>query len=135
MTLESGVYTPSHERKVTVWRGPDANGDGEEIWIDQTDHEGRYVGRNLAKDEQGRPIKTYSPPAGFRNIVTSDRQDSWTKVNEDGSVFRNNTGEAVVIRPGTALVEYSDGSYELLSDEYSQYRFGEVHSRVSGETK
>jgi hypothetical protein len=130
MALESGKYAPNNHRTVTVWRGPDKDGDGEDVWVDATDAQGRSLGRSRAKDKDGNEINHYKAPEGFRNLPTADRQDQWTKVNEDGSVYRNAAGEAVIIEPGKALVEYPDGSWELLPDEYAQYQFEQAHERV-----
>lgn len=130
MALESGTYTLNREKTVTVWKAPDVNGDSEEVWEDQYDGQGRHLGRATVKDRNGNAVKKYSPPDGFRNVPTSTQQESWTKVDSNGQIYRNNAGEALVIKPGSALVEHSDGSWELLEDEYAQYQFELAHTKT-----
>lgn len=134
MALENGKYTQQVHRTVTVWPPADKDGDGDAVWVNAVDDQGRSLGRNRAKDKDGNEINQYKAPEGFVNMPNSAGQEQWTKVDENGRVYRNEAGEAIVIEPGSALVEYPDGSYELLKDEYSQYQFTLAHDKA-GDTK
>jgi hypothetical protein len=136
MTLESGRYQPDHTKHVTVWPKPDANGDGEEVWVDRIDQDGNYVGRDLQRDDQGRTIRHYSPPDGFVNRPSFDNTDNYVRVDGRGQVKRSSNGHAVNIKPGQVLVEHADGSpHYYLEDEYSQYVFEQAHTKDSGAAK
>jgi hypothetical protein len=118
------------KKTVVVWPAPDANGDGAEIWEDQLDSQGRSVGRATVKDKFGQAVRGYHAPDGFVNRPNSTNQDCYVKVDDRGEVVRQPNGEAIVIRPGEALVFHPDGSVETLTDEYAQYVFNEAHSAV-----
>lgn len=134
--IDSGIYEPDTRKRVTHWPLPDANGDGEEVWEDQRDGSGNMIGRRMKTDEQGRPIRHYSAPAGFANFPTqepgSDNQrDNYVKVDKAGRVWRHpRTGEAVGIAPGKTLVEYANGDFEHLHDDYSRYLFAQAHRKT-----
>jgi hypothetical protein len=132
--LESGKYLTKVEREVIVWRAPDANGDGEPVWIDQTDSQGRSVGRMLAKDGNGKQLRSYSPPEGFQDRPSFDHTSNFVKVDRFGAVERQPNGEAICIKPGQAIVLNPDGSAELLDDEYAQYVFSQAHDSVNVDT-
>jgi hypothetical protein len=133
--LESGVYVPVTDKVVTHWPAPDANGDGEEVWENQYDTNGNILGRFQAKDANGDAIYSYEPPEGFRNIPSSDGTDNYVRVTERGAVKRSPTGDAISIRPGETLVEYPDGSYEHLRDDFSRKLFNDSHERVGDTPK
>jgi hypothetical protein len=42
--------------------------------------------------------------------------------------MRTLEGHAIGIKPGTALVENADGTFYLLEDDYSKYRFELAHA-------
>ena len=129
MDVETGVYAPSKEMLVTVWKKPDADGPGAEVWRERYSGNGEHMGRERVTDLNGRPIKEYDPPKGFQNFPSFDHQDNWVRMNGD-RIYRNPAGEAVSIRPGTVLVEYADGTNTLIEDEYQQYLFSLAHQRV-----
>lgn len=131
MTLESGRYEPSHTKTVTVWKAPDKDGDGEDVWEDVTDGDGNHLGRRQVKDKDGNPVRNYHAPEGFHNIRSHDGTDTYVRVNERGAIVRSKKDEAIGIKPGHAVVEHSDGTVETLKDEYSQYLFEQAHTKVS----
>lgn len=129
MTLESGMYEASQNKRVTVWRKPDADGDGDEVWRDKTGPNGQQMGRERVTDNQGRPVRHYSPPEGFKNFPSFDHTDNYIRVKENGQPFRTPDGETVGIKPGSVLVEHGDGRVELIEDEYEAYLFEQRHQR------
>jgi hypothetical protein len=131
MTLASGEYQIRTTREVVVWKAPDAEGDGKPVWNTQFDDQGRQIGRVRAKDAQGKEIFEYEAPEGFQNRPGYDHTDNYVLVDERGDVVRNPAGEAVGIKPGQALVLNSDGTVEVLPDQYSQYVFNESHDLVT----
>jgi len=126
VALTSGEYAVRTKLRVVVWRAPDADGDGAEVWTDELDNQGRQIGKSAAKDKTGKPVKSYSPPEGFENRPGYDHTDNYVLV-KGREVVRQPNGEAICIRPGTALVFNPDGSVETLTDEYAQYVFDESH--------
>lgn len=132
-SLATGVYTPVTEKRVTVWRKPDRDGDGDVVYI--TDHapDGQVTGTNIARDREGNEIRRYSPPDGFKNIPSHDFADNYVRVDERGRTVRNPAGLAVVIKEGQTLVEEPDGSFYYLHDDLSHYVFNQAHTRVSTE--
>jgi len=131
MTLASGEYLAKKQRVVVVWPSADADGDGAEVWKDRFDSEGRQIGRDKAKDAQGRPIREYLPPEGFENRPSYTHEDNYVKVDSRGQVVRQPNGEAICLKPGQAVVYNPDGSVEYLVDEYSQHLFGLAHDSTS----
>lgn len=138
--LQNGQYEPVHTKTVTVWPKPDKNGDGPEVTVQETDSAGNYLGLSLARDNDGNVIHEYLPPEGFTPIPTRDpgadgATASYVRADKNGRPLRNpKTGEAIGIVPGSALVEYPDGTHELLRDEFSQVLFGRAHTPVGGTT-
>lgn len=136
MTLDSGTYVVKREKVVTHWPAPDHLGDGELLWENRTDAQGRALGTVQVKDALDRPVRSYLPPKGFSNYPSRNADgsvicDNYVKVDNTGAPVRNGRGEALGIRPGTALVEYADGTYEVLSDEYAMYQFEKSHEKVA----
>lgn len=107
------------------------NGDGADVYEDQYDTNGSYLGREpVTKD--GEQVRHYSPPEGFTEVPTRDPgadgvTASHVRANERGQIHRNVKGEAVGIRPGTVLVEYPDGTHELLTSGFAQRQFEKAH--------
>jgi len=134
MPLASGKFLTKVEREVVVWPAADADGTGEQVWINQTDSQGRNVGRMLAKDANGKEIREYPAPEGFVNQRGFDGTPNFVKVDRFGNVYRQPNGEAVCIKPGQAIVFDPDGSATVLEDEYSQYTFSLAHDSVNGDT-
>lgn len=136
MALTNGTYVPKNSVRVTVWAPPDVNGDGEDLWADNFDDAGNYQGREPVEDN-GRPVRLYQPPEGFMRVPTQNpgtdgASEAWVRSNGRGQVYRNRDGHAVQIKPGTVLLEYPDGSHELLETGYAQRRFEETHERQGG---
>ena len=131
MALASGEYLTKVEKKVVVWAAADANGDGEAVWLDQTDALGNSLGRVRDKDKFGQDLYDYKPPKGFENRPGYTHQDNYVMVDDRGSIVRQPNGEAIGIKQGQALVFNPDGSVELLTDEYAQYLFSEAHDVVA----
>lgn len=135
--IQSGHFVPVNRQRVTVWKSPDKDGDGEQVWEDQVDANGNVVGRRAVRDRDGNEIFHYEPPEGFINVVTKDpgsdgRADCWVRVDERGRVWRHpRTGETAEIRPGRVLVEHANGDVEYLDDEYSVYLYSKAHEPVS----
>lgn len=127
MGLASGNYTAKVSKTVTVWPAPDADGDGPEVWLDNKDHDGNFIGRTQLRDGSGKVVKEYLPPAGFVNLPSYDHTDNYVRVDERGQVVRDKNGRALNIKPGQALVEHDDGTVEVLDDEYAQYLFSNGH--------
>jgi hypothetical protein len=123
--LQSGIYVPKNERHVTIWPSPDKDGDGPTVF-----NTGPNGERNEAKDANGNTIYEYEPPPGFENRRSSDGQDSWVRVDDRGQVVRTPTGEAIVIRPGQALVEHTDGTVEYINDDWEALHFSRRHDLV-----
>jgi len=130
--LKSGSYLTKVEREVVIWPAPDANGTGEPLWIAEKDELGREIGRMLAKDANGKEVRAYFPPEGFKDRPSSDGTSNVVKVDGYGNVVRQPNGEAINIKPGQALVFNPDGSVEVLPDEYAQYVFQQAHDAVNG---
>lgn len=130
MPLETGKYEPKTTRHVTVWKAPDKDGDGEEVWRDVHDGSGNYVGRERVTDANGAPVHHYSVPEGFRRIHSQGTdQSTVVRVNERGEPVRHPiTGHAAIIEPGTALVEHPDGTFDILRDDFSKYLFEQAHT-------
>jgi len=129
--LASGKFLTKVEREVVVWPAPDANGDGEPVWIPELDGMGRQVGAMLAKDKNGAEVRSYFPPEGFKNRPSFDYVSNYVKVDRFGAVVRQPNGEAICIKPGQAIVFNPDGSTEVLSDEWAQYVFAQAHDAVN----
>ena len=136
MALANGHYAPVVAKKVTHWPMPDANGDGEQVWVEETDGQGNSLGRSAAKDDAGNNVYHYEAPEGFRNVASAEagsdgRTDNYVKVDARGRVWRHpKTGHAAGIRPGTTLVEHPNGDFELLTDDFSRYLFEKSHEPV-----
>lgn len=133
--LQSGLYQLQTQRKVTVWPKPDPDGDGEPLYRDVIDAQGNFLGRDIVMTDDGREVRTYLPPPGFTNVPSRDTgadgiPDNYVRDNGRGGAARNIHGHAVSIKPGTALVEYPDGTHELLSTDYAQVLFGKAHDRT-----
>jgi hypothetical protein len=140
MELESGTYVPRTEKTVTVWPRADANGDGPEVYQDRTDDAGNLLGRDLVKDNNGNPVREYSPPPGFTLLATrepgADRAPgTYVRTDGRGVPIRDAKGNAVSIEPGSALVEHPDGTTELLRDDWSHVQFRNAHEAVKGSTE
>ena len=135
-TLETGYYAEDTTKKVTSWKKPDKDGDGEQVWREETDGLGNSLGRSAVRDSDGNELFSYEPPEGFRNVATREPgadgvSDNYVKVDGRGRVWRHPlTGEAACIKPGTTLVEHPNGDFELIQDEFSQYLFGRSHAAV-----
>lgn len=141
LALQSGTYVPKHEVTVTVWPKPSPDGDGEDVYRDVTDDQGNYLGRETVTvpDVNGNPVQVrhHTPPDGFlRLAIRSPGADGRSEVHVRhdgrGNVLRNAQGHAVEIRPGSALVEYPDGTHELLPDDWSQRQWELRHDRKDG---
>lgn len=132
-TLNTGTYKPSTDIRVTYWPAPDKDGDGEEVWEDQHDHNGNSLGRFLAKDQQGEPLYHYEAPEGFTNRPGFDHTDNYVRCDNKGRILRDVDGNAMGIREGHALVEYPNGKTELLKDDYARHLFAKSHEKVSDE--
>lgn len=136
MTLTSGHYAPVVAKKVTHWPAPDKDGDGEQVWREETDGQGNSLGRSAVTDDAGNPVYQYEAPEGFRNVASKEAgadgvTDNWVKVDGRGRVWRHpRTGHAATIKPGTTLVEHPNGDFELLQDDYSRYLFEKSHEPV-----
>jgi len=128
--LASGKFLTKVEREVVVWPAPDANGDGEPVWIPELDGMGRQVGAMQARDKNGAEIRSYFPPEGFKDRPSFDHTSNYVKVDRFGAVVRQPNGEAICIKPGQAIVFNPDGSTEVLSDEWAQYVFAQAHDAV-----
>lgn len=136
--LKSGVYAPKNHVTVTVWPKPDPDGNGEDVYEDRYNPDtGEYLGRDQVLADDGKtPLRHYDPPEGFVNVPSRDpgsdgETDNYVRAGRNGrGVYRNHLGQAVGIRPGTALLEYGDGTHELLTDDYSQKRFMDAHEEV-----
>lgn len=135
MPLETGHYEPQTHKRVTVWPKADKDGDGDPVWEDALDANGNVIGQDAVRDKEGNQIHHYNPPEGFVNKPSFDNSDNYVRVDNKNRIVRNTRGEAVGIVPGSALIEYPDGSHELLRDDYSQYLFGLAHSKVSAPAK
>lgn len=127
--MRNGYYVPKNILRVVAWPKPDAHGNGEEVWVNKTDSQGRVIGRELARDTNGEVIRLYSVPEGFRNVPTSDNQSCYVYYEND-DIYRTPTGEAVTIEPGQAVVFLPDGNVRVLTDEYEQYLFERSHDFV-----
>lgn len=139
MTLQSGTYSPRNQVKVTVWPKPDKNGDGEDAYVDVKDDAGSFLGREPLL-EDGQQVRHYEPPEGFMRVPTVNpgadgATEAVVRDNGRGRVHRNAQGHAVGITPGSALVEYPDGTHVLLTDGYSQRQFELAHERVGDATE
>lgn len=128
--LTTGMYAPASQKRVTVWKSPDKDGDGAEVWIDRYSNDGQAMGRVRGRDDQGNPINHYNAPEGFGNQPGFDHSDNYVRLTGNGQVYRNAKGEAVGIKEGTCLVENPDGTTEVYDDEYGQYLFAQSHDRV-----
>jgi len=131
MTLETGSYEASTQKRVTVWQKPDADGTEDEVWRDKFSPGGQHMGRERVTDNNGKNIKRYPVPNGFRNFPSFDHSDNFLRVKENGEPFRTPTGETVGIKPGSILVEHADGTTVLIEDEYEQYLFEQAHVKSS----
>lgn len=134
--LKSGTYEPHNTKVVTVWHEPDANGDGDEVWIVKEGPNGEFLGRDIATDGQGRPIRHYLPPPGFTEVRTSEPGSdgataAYVRVNpRTGRPLRNHLGQAIGMVEGAALVEHGDGTFDLLLDDWSKVMFDRQHRKT-----
>ena len=134
--VESGYYAPVNRQRVTVWPAPDADGDGEQVWENQFGPNGEPMGRRAVKDKDGKEVFHYEPPKGFLAVPTqqpgsNDPGTSYVREDERGRVWRHpKTGAAAGICEGSVLIEHSNGDFELLTDEYSQYLYARAHEPV-----
>lgn len=129
VVLEPGKYTPDHSVTVYSWPKPDANGDGDEIYKDETDENGNVYARNLVTDEQGNPVRRYAPPDGFANKQSFDGSENYVLVDKRGLPVRHN-GRAVPIREGQSVVISASNEVSYLNDDYSRAQFLKSHSQV-----
>lgn len=139
MTLQTGTYVPKNQVRVTVWPAPDVNGDGEDLFVDQYDEGGNYLGREPV-EEAGKPVRLYQAPEGFVRVPTTNpgqdgAAEAWVRSNGRGQVHRNAQGEAVGIKPGSALLEYPDGTHKLLDSGYAQRQFENAHTLQENTTE
>lgn len=143
MALPKGTTThvPKHEVTVTHWPKPSPDGDGEDVYRDITDDNGNYLGRDLVTvpDATGNPVpvRHHLPPEGFVRLAiphpgADGRSEVYVRADGRGYVHRNAKGEAVEIRPGSALVEHPDGTHELLTGDYAMRQFELRHDRTGG---
>jgi hypothetical protein len=137
----TSTHVPKTERTVTYWPKPSPDGDGEDVYRDVTDDAGNYLGREAVTvpDAQGNPVQVrhHLPPEGFIRIGIpspgSDGQsEAYVRASNHGGIARNAKGEAIGIKPGSALVEYGDGTHELLTDDWSMRQFELAHNRKDG---
>src|SRR5258706_7617829 len=135
-TLASGHYAPVTTKKVTTWKRPDKDGDGEQVWQAEVDGLGNPMGRSAVRDKEGNPVYHYDCPPGFRNFPSREAgsngvTDNYVKIDARGRVWRHPvTGEAAGIRPGSTLVEEPNGDFRLITDEFGQYLFSRAHDAV-----
>jgi len=137
--LQSGYYSPKNVRRVTVWPAPDINGDGPELFQDKHDPVGgQFLGRDIILDPgTGQAIRHYYPPAGFAEIPTRDpgadrATGAHVRTDHRGMPVRNpKTGEAIGIREGSALVEYPDGTFDLLLSDFAKVLFQRSHDLLT----
>ena len=129
--LLSGEYVTKTARSVVLWPKADANGDGEQVWVQRYDDNGNVIGRDVLRDAQNRTVYEYLPPDGFQNRPSYDHTDNFVKVDQRGNVVRDKNGEAIGIKPGRAVVFNPDGTVEYLDDEYSQHLFRLAHDSTS----
>lgn len=127
MPLQDGKYYPAIQKRVTVWKAPDKDGDGPEVWKDRVSSGGESMGRFRETDTAGNVLHEYNAPDGFHNFPSFDHTDHWLRVDERGRPYRNPNGECIEIQPGSVLVEHADGTAELIADEYQQYLFEISH--------
>lgn len=137
-SLTSGTYSPRNEVKVTVWPAPDKDGDGTEVLEAQYSGDGELLGHELVRDDSGNPVHHYSAPEGFIHVPTREpgsngETGTYVRSTDRGGVHRNRAGHAVEIRPGSALLEYPDGTSKLLTGEYEQLLFFRAHDKTGGE--
>jgi hypothetical protein len=135
VALTSGSYTVRTVKNVVVWPAPDKDGDGPLVWETEVDQQGRQIGQHIAKDRYGNELHSYHAPEGFVNKPGYDHTDNYVKVDDRGQVVRQPNGEAVVIKPGQALVFDPDGSVTVLEDEYAQYVFDQLHDAEDSDKK
>lgn len=131
MALKTGLYVPRNVRVVTHWPNPSVNGDGDELMEDVKDGQGNFIGRNAVTDQYGNAVRCYLPPDGFINVPSYDHTDNWVRADKNGRVKRSPNGDAIGIRPGTTLVEYPDGSYDLITDDFNRRLFELAHDLVT----
>lgn len=86
------------------------------------------------KDAQGNEVYHYLPPDGFENKPGYDHTDNYVRTDNRGRVLRDANGQAMSVREGHALVEYPDGTTQVLTDEYARYRFGQAHQKIDNAT-
>lgn len=132
-TLASGDYLVRTKRRVIVWPEPDHQGDGAPVYEEQYSHDGRNMGRKIAKDIHGRVLKHYRAPEGFRDVRGYDGTENYVLHDEFGQIYRCPNGEAVPLREGQAVIFAPDGSVEYLDDDFAQYQFGEIHDAVDSD--
>lgn len=130
MALESGYYQARTERLVTHWNSADADGDGDIVTREEVDGQGNILGRMDVKDAMGRIVHSYLPPKGFENLPSFDGTPNYVRRDDRGRVKRAPNGDAIGIVEGTTLVEYPDGSYELIRDDYNRRLFQLAHDKV-----
>jgi mannose-6-phosphate isomerase-like protein (cupin superfamily) len=134
----TSVHVPKNQVSVTFWPKPSTDGDGEDVYHDVTDDDGNYMGTEPVTNDAGEQLRHHLPPAGFmRRAIpqpgADGRSEVFVKTDGRGNVHRNKAGEAVEIRPGSALVERGDGTSSLLTDGYSIRQFELAHDPVNGE--
>lgn len=144
MALPKGTSTHVPKLNVTVthWPKPSPDGDGEDVYRDVTDDMGNYLGREAVTvpDAQGNPVQVrhHVPPEGFTRIAiphpgADGRSEVYVRTDARGQIKRDSQGQTAEVRPGTALVEYPDGSHELLTDDWSMRQFELQHDPHGGE--
>lgn len=129
--VNDGVYKPNNHVTVTTWKAPDKDGPGELMWFDRKGPNGEYMGRDTLKDDNHEPVKGYPAPRGFQNVRDFEGNECWVRVDGRGQIIRTANGQAIEIKPGTTLVEYPDGSFKLLTDEYDHWLFSQTHTAVA----
>lgn len=128
--LESGSYAQRQEIRVTAWPAPDADGTGDVVWREKTAPNGQSMGREKVRDSNGNEVRNYPAPEGFRNFPSFDHTSHFLRETEHGEPVRNPAGETIEIIPGSILLEYSDGTSRLITDEYEIYLFEQAHNKV-----
>jgi hypothetical protein len=130
MALTTGTYEPKTAVTVAHWPKADKNGDGPELWENEYDRNGEYLGNNLVKNAAGDIVHDYLPPDGFKNLPGFDHTDNWVRVDGRGQVIRQPNGEAINIAPGVTVVMNPDGSAYYLRDDRARYLFELAHQQV-----
>lgn len=135
MGLQTGVYSPDNQVRVTVWPEPDVNGTGNPATVESEDPVTGQVVYDY-KTENGQMVREYPVPDGFGLIPTrspgaDNAQGAHVRVDARGNPIRNKDGHAIGIKPGCVLLEYPDSSFHLLETAREKAIFERSHSLVS----